>query len=95
MFTENLSPFFEVTGFAVSAQLDGVWVRGIFDAEYSLGSVGVVGLASSQPAFTLPTASVPAAPVGRALVVNARGYIVAAHEPDGTGVSRLLLEAVA
>ena len=49
-------------------------------------------MASTQPAYTLPSVSVPANPVGLALVIGATSYVVAAHEPEGTGVSRLLLE---
>ena len=32
---------------------------------------------------------------GAAVVVGATSYLVAAHEPDGTGLSRLLLESAA
>jgi hypothetical protein len=52
-------------------------------------------MASSQPALTLSTADVPATPVGVSVVVGGASYLVAAHEPDGTGVSRLLLESAA
>jgi hypothetical protein len=90
-FTEDLTPFF--TDFAVSAVLGGVVVAGIFDRAYQSGSVGVAGFASTQPVLTLPTASLAGDPVGLALVVNASTYSVVAHEPDGTGISLLMLEA--
>lgn len=76
----------------VDMLLDGVPVRGVFDAAYAPGSVGAYGMAASQPAMSLPTASVPANPVGLPVVVYGTAYLVAAHEPDGTGISRLLLE---
>lgn len=75
------------------ATLDGVPVQGMFEKAYALGEVGASGMASSQPIFTLATSAVPANPVGTALVVNSVTYTVAAHEPDGTGVSLLYLEA--
>lgn len=78
-----------------SATLAGVAVAAIFDNGYALGSVGALGMASSAPTLTLATASVPADPVGLAAVVGGVSYLVAAHEPDGTGVSRLLLESAA
>lgn len=89
MFTEDLPLYF--ADFGVDATLNGGAVRGVFDNAYALGSVGV-GMAGTQPVFTLATASVGADPVGQALLVGADTYTVAAHEPDGTGLSRLLLE---
>lgn len=91
-FTEDLAPFF--ADFATPATLAGQGVQGIFDAAYALGQVGI-GMASTQPTYTLPTASVVGEPVGQALVIGAVTYIVAAAEPDGTGITRLLLERAA
>ena len=71
--------------------LAGAPVSAIFDGAFALGSVAEFGLASSQPMLTLATADVPAAPIGQAAVVNGVAYLVAAHEPDGTGISRLQL----
>lgn len=71
----------------------GSVVSAIFDNGYALGNVGMLGMASSQPSITLKTSDVPADPVGTAVTVNAAAYLVAAHEPDGTGISRILLEA--
>lgn len=94
-FVEDLSVFFnaDTQGF-VQATLAGVAVTGIFDAAYQLGDVGGNGMATVAPVFTLATSAVPANSVGQTLVVNAVNYTVAAHEPDGTGVSLLLLERV-
>lgn len=92
-FTEDLTAFMSPAEFATSVLVAGLPVNAIFDNGYSLGSVGVMGMASSQPALTLPTASVGGNPVGATVQVGAASYLVAAHEPDGTGVSRLLLEA--
>jgi hypothetical protein len=85
--------FFNTAEFAVTGVLDGAEVVGILDRGYALGNVGLVGMAGTQPVFTCPT---PAGdPVGQVLTVGADRYVVAAHEPDGTGVSRLLLEVAA
>lgn len=75
-----------------AATLNGVGVEGIFDNGYELASVGLSGMASTHPVFTLASASVPTNPVGMTVVVNSTNYLVAAHEPDGTGISRLILE---
>ena len=96
MFTEDPTPFFDTsTGFAQTATLAGVSVSGIFDNAYALGAVGPYGMAGTQPVLMLPTASVPADPVGNTCVVGSTSYVVAAHEPDGTGISRLVLELAA
>jgi hypothetical protein len=70
----------------------GSVVDAIFDNGYALGNVGLMGMASSQPAITLKTSDVPANPVGSAVTVGSVAYVVGAHEPDGTGLSRLVLE---
>ena len=94
MFAEDLSPFFDTTtGFAQLATVGGVAVGVIFDNGYALGNVGTLGMASSQPSITLKTSDVPISPVGTAVLIGSASYLVAAHEPDGTGISRLLLES--
>lgn len=93
--TEDLTAFFSTAEFAVQTTLAGVVVRGIFDNAYVLADVGGAGMACTQPTLTLSTASVPASPVGLPLVVGSAQYLITAHEPDGTGISVLLLEAAA
>lgn len=98
MFTEDLTPFFDtITGFGSVATVGGVAGVGvIFDNANALGNVGLLGMAGSQPSITLPTTAVPASPLGSAVVITAGpgagSYLVAATEPDGTGVTRLVLE---
>jgi len=91
MFAEDLSAFMNVAEFATTATLNGVTVAAIFDNATALGSVGQYGVSSTQPMLTLASASVPTNPVGMVVVANASNYLVAAHEPDGTGISRLIL----
>lgn len=91
MFVEDHSLFF--ADFGQTAIVGGETVSVIFDNGYTLGSVGPIGMASSQPMLTLASANVPASPVGTAVVVGSTNYTVGAHEPDGTGISRLMLEA--
>jgi len=77
------------------ATVGGQSIEGIFDNAYLQGEVGGNGMAGAQPMFTLATSNVPANAVGASLVVNATNYRIAAHEPDGTGVSTLMLERTA
>lgn len=88
--TEDLAPFF--ADFAVDATVNGQAVRGIFDNSFASAEVGLVGMSSSRPMLTLPTASLSADPVGQTAVVGGTSYLVAVHQPDGTGVSTLMLE---
>lgn len=74
-----------------TATLNGVEVVGMFDNSYHAGDIGI-GMASTQPAFTTLTAHVTGEAVGQLLVIHGTSYYVAAHEPDGTGMSLLLLE---
>lgn len=93
-FTEDFTVFFSTAEFASDAALGGAAVCGIFDSAYQLGEAGGAGFATTQPVFTLPTASVPGDPVGLALVYQAVSYTVVGHEPDGTGISLLMLQKV-
>lgn len=72
----------------------GSVVSAIFDNGNTLGNVGALGMACTQPLLTLVSSDVPTNPVGTAVLVGAVPYLIATHEPDGTGISRLLLERV-
>ncbi|MFN7155080.1 MAG: hypothetical protein ACK4OE_15455 [Acidovorax sp.] len=98
MFTEDLSAFFSTTDFATTASFGGgAAVPVIFDAAAVPGSVGPLGMVNTLPAITLPSAQVPANPVDTSVEVSVNGvataYLVADAQPDGTGITRLLLEA--
>ena len=89
-FVEDFTAYF--ADFGEAATLAGVAVRGIFDRPHQLAAVGQYGMASTQPTFSLPTAQVTTSIVGQSLVCLGVTYVVAAHEPDGTGLSVLQLE---
>lgn len=93
MFTEDLTAFF--VDFGVPATLGGTAVVCVFDNAYQAGGAGQWGIATTQPRLTIATAQVPANPVGQACAVAGGSYVVVAHEPDGTGISVLTLEAAA
>lgn len=95
MFTEDLTLFFDTDGFGVSATLDGVDVAGIFDQPYAQSNIGLSGIASESPTFMLKTADVPSNVEGGLITVKEVDYQVVRHEPDGTGMSTLVLERAA
>lgn len=92
---------------AVATFAGGEQVAGIFDEPYARADVGFMDAASTRPTFTLPTAALSAGPdwiglfagefdaVDLRLSLRGVDYVVVGHEPDGAGVSRLLLQRVA
>jgi hypothetical protein len=73
--------------FAIPATVGGVSVRGIFDATYA----DPLGMAGNQPVLTVASEDLPSVAVGQAVVLNATAYTVQAIEPDGTGITTLIL----
>lgn len=90
---EDMGAFFRPAEFATPATLDGVAVTGILDQPYAQQ---LDGIASTEPAYVLPTAEVGQARQGSWLVVGGTRYRVRSLQPDGTGASgttTLVLEA--
>lgn len=70
----------------------GAEIDGIFRNAPATVDVGI-GMTSSAPSLTVDTANVPADPVGRTVqIANGTTYRIAAQEPDGTGLTVLILE---
>ena len=87
---------------------DGSQVAGFFEESYEHGDLGTVGFAAARPTFSLPTSAVPARviqgflgteepvdPSDLRLWVRGTLYQCIAYEPDGQGVSKLVLGRVA
>jgi hypothetical protein len=85
-FEEDLSIF--LADFGVPATLDGQAVRCIFDAT-TADPLG--GMPAAQPQVQLPTQYVPSNAIGKLLTLAGADYLVRDHQPDGTGMSQLLL----
>lgn len=68
-------------------------ISGIFDNEYIGVPSGDIDVESASPAFTCQTSDVPSADHGDTLVVNSVTYTVRGVQPDGTGITVLLLES--
>lgn len=71
-----------------TATVGGVAMNGIFDDAY----IDPLGIAGSQPSLLCKSADVSGAAQGAAVVVNAVSYTVGSIQPDGTGITRLLLQ---
>jgi hypothetical protein len=84
---ENFPSF--LADFGVAATVDGVAVTGIFDNSY-VDSFGVVS--ASEPTLLCSSSSVSTAGTGDAVSVVGTSYKVAGIQPDGTGMTRLVLQ---
>lgn len=86
---EDLSPFFSTAEFADTAIIGGTEVRVIFERPFADPFGGVVD--STQPQCLAPSASVLHARQGASVVIGGQAYTVERIEPDGTGLSRIVL----
>jgi hypothetical protein len=86
-FTEDFASYF--VDFGVTATVDGVSVRGIFDNDF-LSTLGIT--AGSGPVLLCAAADITSAAQGDAVTVAAVSYTITAIEPDGTGMVLLRLQ---
>lgn len=94
MLQHNTTPFFNLQHFAQAAVLDGVAVQGIFDDGYVASDVGELGMGTTRPTLLLPSSQVPAAVRGMQLQTDGKRFTVEDAQPDGTGMTLLILEAL-
>jgi hypothetical protein len=88
MFAEDLSEFLDSTEMADNATIGASTIAGIFDNQF----VEVHGIEGMRPVFTCAEANVASIAHGDALTINATSYKVAGIQPDGTGLTSLILE---
>jgi len=68
-------------------------VNGIFDNDFvEVDTGGSVSFAQQQATFMCRTADVSAAAEGDSLVIGGETYIIRIVQPDGTGMTNLILE---
>lgn len=64
---------------------------GIFDSGFELVSLGEVGVASAQLRLLARSSDVDGIARGTTLTISAVTYTLQEHQPDGTGMTTLLL----
>lgn len=95
---DDRSYFFAVDDFAVAATYTpagGVasTVNGVFDNDFvEVDTGGSVTFAQQQATFMCRTADVSNAAEGDAITISGENYIVRVVQPDGTGMTNLILE---
>ena len=79
----------------VRVQLAAGEMTAVFDRQYLGDSVGGLDIESRSPALTCRTSDVAALKVskGQSVTVDGSVYRVRRHEPDGTGISVVVLES--
>lgn len=86
---DDLDAFVDVdNGFAVEALIGGETVTGIFDAEYAER----LNTAGTAPVFMCKSADAAGIEQGYEVVIGDSDYTVVGIEPDGTGMTMLVLE---
>lgn len=92
-FAEDLSAFFDTDDFAEIVTYDGTQqIPAIFDAAFFEDVAGRLGVESSKPACLVRSADVPTAAHGKTIKRGAVTYHVVGVQPDGTGLTLLVLE---
>lgn len=87
-FAEQRAAFFP--DFGITAVVDGVSCSAIFDAPAD----DVLGLTGTKPSLLVASADITSAAIGDAVTANSASYTIAELQPDGTGMTRVILEAV-
>jgi hypothetical protein len=88
-FVEDLTGF--LADFGIAATVGATAVTVIYDTDYG-DPMGLI--AGSRTVITCISSQVSAADVGTAVSIGATSYTVAEVQPDGTGITRLVLERV-
>jgi hypothetical protein len=92
MFTEDLDAFLDVDEFATEATYDGAaTILGIFDNGASETTLGLAGVVGTAPQFLCKASDVDTDPAGKELVIGETTWTIVRGEPDGTGLTRLIL----
>ena len=80
--------FLSTDDFATTATIAGSPVLGIFDDEYG----EVLDIEGTVPVFLCRTSDVAAVAHGTTVTINAVAYTARGKQPDGTGMTLVILE---
>lgn len=88
----DLSSFTDPNEFGVTVLIDGLPVNGVFDHAHVLVPGGAVGVSSVSPIVQVSDADITNVVFDSDLVWGARQYKVVDIQPDGTGMTMLVLK---
>lgn len=79
---------------AETATIDGVAVKGHFENEHDpVNAGGMVEFSIQSATFQCKTSDVAAVAEGQLITISGSSYAITDIQPDGTGVTLLMLEA--
>ena len=67
-------------------------VSGLFNNGFVAAQDGQIGVESAGPTFTCRSADVSGLVHGHTLLIDSVTYVVRGHQPDGTGMTEIVLE---
>lgn len=76
----------------IQVQVDGRSVLAIFETEYADAQLGGIVVQSAQPRLSCRTSDVEDVRTGAVANVRGASFTVTSNEPDGAGMSFLVLE---
>ncbi|MCF6147274.1 MAG: hypothetical protein E3K37_01300 [Candidatus Kuenenia sp.] len=85
--TGDLDTFLDTDDFGTAITYGGNTIYGIFDSAYESAD----GVESSGPQVVVKSSDVPVIAHGAAMVIAGTTYYVINAQPDGTGISVILL----
>lgn len=96
--TSDLSDFFDTDEFGISVIISvgtiyETTISVIFDNDYYEVDTGQVNISSSQPACMCETSDIVNVIYGHTVTIDGNNYKVRDIQPDGTGITLLILEA--
>lgn len=96
--TADLNGFFDINTHGTTATYteqgqSAISVNGVFEKQFfEVFEDGVAGVESNKPVFICKTSDVSGATHGDTLVISGATYLAQTVEPDGTGVTTIILE---
>lgn len=73
-------------------EIGGRLVNCLWEQDYVVAGMGGMGMSTSRPAITLLSSDVPLQADGLSFVIRGKTYTVTEQQPDGQGLTTLLLE---
>lgn len=89
--TNDLDVFLNSDEFAVDITYQAATIQGIFDAPFSSAVEGEMGIESTLPQVLVKTGDVPNIAHAETMTINSVVYNVIGIQPDGTGMTLILL----
>ena len=89
--TNDLDVFLNSDEFAVDVTYLAGTIQGIFDAPFKSAVEGEMGIESTLPQVLVKTSDVASAVHGQTMTINSVVYQISGIQPDGTGMTSILL----